>query len=1062
MPSTTRLSAVIVPVLSNAQTLTRPANRMRKGSVQKTACLWSATSEALMAKESSMGGLGGMTEGINHDTIEEQLGLIEHAWEPSNRLIGRGGKREDEQERDEKKGLELSPRAACPEGSRISASGGLAEDGYGSEAKIGGFSENSTNDADSIRGMRNGSRTACDECASRLGLDLAVAVAASKATAPHTRKGSRVGKPSKCDVPMQEDGGNGEGLTAGRGVRQHRAWTASSIPRLDMDDVVRTARCTHYVIHVETCRRHPIVSEHHGDVDVAHRGCSSLVSRMQHRRAVGLQHCGEKRFRLTYAFRSRLDRLPDRDTGQVEEVSRTTRRKADMGINKVQGFGKSTRGSSYLYINLSNLAVHTFPEKTARKNRVARIFAEMPPEPLWRDSKPGPSRLHSPLTASASPFLASPSPSPIDEDDDEQYDPMDDAQDQFKLGLECRLPAVCSSSIKQCAHGQLAILRKLLENTQVSQSVIVLSLHYIFRLKERNDFTLGKPVVNSASLNTYTNKTWSDVSAIPLDELNTMEREFLLGVGFRLFVDKPTYDSWLNLLRGLVLAKEREHMRWRSRRHANLILPCVFASSAQESHHHEHPQQQQRARSTSPRRMRGYAYAPAYPFTFAVPSQSHLSTAGPASATTSQSAQTSPSDAYDGARPHSKRRAADAFSPTSATFAARQAKRPTGLALDIGATLASASSHVSTNGNNGMLGRTSVRPHPYAESLRGFERMSLGSVTPVEPPQHQQQQSEQYQHQHQQPERQEHTLAAPYRGADAARRALPSHLYFYALASSPMRPVSAASTATAAVSEASTAVPGPVEVKIEEADAEAAMGEAFYPPGAERKARLRYSRQAGDGYYGTYGYNGSHPAYGRMDRRRTATQTQAQTHPNGSVPPPALRACALVRIARPPARPPARIGHTQSARTSPLSSFVDIYGTVAGPSIPRRRARASTGCARRTSSTRTTTYIRTTTPAYKPTRQCARADAHIQAVTATSLASALGEPQPVAFANAGAPGVAHFYGTGAGSGSVAGGAGFSGGAMGAPQSSLAGGVPMESQSVGASPSAHVNARGRRL
>ncbi|KAH8111443.1 cyclin-domain-containing protein [Phellopilus nigrolimitatus] len=951
---------------------------------------------------------------------------------------------------------------------------------------------------------------------------------------------------------------------------------------------------------------------------------------------------------------------------------------------------------------------------------------EMHTEPLWRDSKPGPSRLHSPLTASASPFLASPSPSPIDEDDDEQYDPMDDAQDELEPaqqqaqqrtewdatewqnelqqqreadpyvypepGLEpetshhladwvtnsqkrsahfiaektCEM--VCylwfssslgpsaaaasrhrrerererrraasaarsnangnansnsnsassagsppfaarplsnarTASLQFCASPEfVAFMQKLLETTQVSQSVIVLSLHYIFRLKERNDFTLGKPgsefrvAVCALMLankfvddNTYTNKTWSDVSAIPLDELNKMEREFLLGVGFRLFVDEPTYDSWLNLLRGLVLAKEREHMRWRSRRHAGLILPCVSASSqqhaqeyagrrenhmgpskgygysAQESHHHEHPQQQQRARSTSPHRMRGYAYAPAYPFTFAVPSQSHLSTAGPASATTSQSAQTSPSDAYGGARPHSKRRAADAFSPTSATFAARQAKRPTGLALDIGAALASASSHVNANGNSGMLGRTSVSAHPYAESLRGFERMSLGSVTPVEPPQHQQQQqSEQYQHQ--QPERQEHTLAAPYRGADAARRALPSHLYFYALASSPMRPVSAASTATAAVSEASTVVPGPVEVKIEEADAEAAMGgEAFYPPGAERKARLRYSRapaQAGNGYYGAYGYNGNHPAYGTYGQtaysngsyaqqtaeRTYSTSTSAQLSSSSSgssssayIEPASVRAAPTPLSALPSTHlpnphqrvqshhqqtqaqahtqtgpyhlpplalalslaPPApRIGHTQSARTSPLPSFADMYGAVAGPSMSASHCPPLMYTTAPPSESvdgvyaphvqHTHHHIHThhhaPAPAYKPYtpapaqmhayRQQLHAPPphhHHQAVTATSLASALGEPQPAAFANAGPPGVAHFYSSGAGgapyaysplrgssAGSVAGGAGFSGGAMGAPQSLSAGGVPMESQSVGASPSAYIYARGRRL
>ena len=36
-------------------------------------------------------------------------------------------------------------------------------------------------------------------------------------------------------------------------------------------------------------------------------------------------------------------------------------------------------------------------------------------------------------------------------------------------------------------------MQKLLETTQVSQSVIVLSLHYIWCLKERNRFTAGLP-----------------------------------------------------------------------------------------------------------------------------------------------------------------------------------------------------------------------------------------------------------------------------------------------------------------------------------------------------------------------------------------------------------------------------------------------------------------------------------------------------------------------------------------------------------------------------------------
>ena len=36
-------------------------------------------------------------------------------------------------------------------------------------------------------------------------------------------------------------------------------------------------------------------------------------------------------------------------------------------------------------------------------------------------------------------------------------------------------------------------MQKVLETTQVSQSVIVLALHYIYRLKIRNCYTNGQP-----------------------------------------------------------------------------------------------------------------------------------------------------------------------------------------------------------------------------------------------------------------------------------------------------------------------------------------------------------------------------------------------------------------------------------------------------------------------------------------------------------------------------------------------------------------------------------------
>ncbi|KAF8920663.1 hypothetical protein CPB85DRAFT_1428724 [Mucidula mucida] len=173
-------------------------------------------------------------------------------------------------------------------------------------------------------------------------------------------------------------------------------------------------------------------------------------------------------------------------------------------------------------------------------------------------------------------------------------------------------------------------MQKLLETTQVSHSVIVLSLHYIWRLKDRNDRIWRERVASASDSdsenardseaqpgsefriavagmmmankflddNTYTNRTWSDVSGISLTEINRMEREFLLGVDFNLYVDKRTYEKWLWMLKGLVSAKEKEKGALRARRHRPLDKKKVSGSPTAP------PKiDRVRARSTSPHRI---------------------------------------------------------------------------------------------------------------------------------------------------------------------------------------------------------------------------------------------------------------------------------------------------------------------------------------------------------------------------------------------------------------------------------------------------------------------------
>ena len=61
-----------------------------------------------------------------------------------------------------------------------------------------------------------------------------------------------------------------------------------------------------------------------------------------------------------------------------------------------------------------------------------------------------------------------------------------------------------------------------------------------------------RPGLISFFSNTYTNKTWSDVSRISLSEINQMEKEFLNGLNHNLYVDLATYESWVRMLSGLI------------------------------------------------------------------------------------------------------------------------------------------------------------------------------------------------------------------------------------------------------------------------------------------------------------------------------------------------------------------------------------------------------------------------------------------------------------------------------------------------------------------------------
>ncbi|KAI0344024.1 hypothetical protein BDW22DRAFT_1355296 [Trametopsis cervina] len=297
-------------------------------------------------------------------------------------------------------------------------------------------------------------------------------------------------------------------------------------------------------------------------------------------------------------------------------------------------------------------------------------------------------------------------------------------------------------------------MQKVLETTQVSQSVIVLALHYIYRLKIRNRYTNGQSgseyrVAIAALMmankflddNTYTNKTWSEVSGIGLEEVNRMEREFLLGIDFGLYVDKTTYVSWLNLLKGLVLAKDKDSRHWRRSPRARAPGHPRTHRSIQRQHHTRVP----RARSSSPNRV-----YPSPVSQYTAPSNMPVNHTPP--------------------RSGSKRSAADAFSPTATSYTpSKQAKRPAGLSLAI------------PEHHQGPPSAHSVSP---SEPLQSFAKLSLGASPGVLRPAVRQESSPAWpstQSQNVPPQ----TLASAYRVDEQRTYAAPQSLYFYSLACSP-------------------------------------------------------------------------------------------------------------------------------------------------------------------------------------------------------------------------------------------------------------------------------------
>ncbi|ORX52391.1 hypothetical protein DM01DRAFT_1336759 [Hesseltinella vesiculosa] len=103
--------------------------------------------------------------------------------------------------------------------------------------------------------------------------------------------------------------------------------------------------------------------------------------------------------------------------------------------------------------------------------------------------------------------------------------------------------------------------RSILQATQLSESVVLLSLKYVaillrnqpyLRGAEGSEYRLYTVALMLANKflddNTFTNKTWSDISGMKVFELNLMELEFLQVLKFALFIRKREFDDWKSVL----------------------------------------------------------------------------------------------------------------------------------------------------------------------------------------------------------------------------------------------------------------------------------------------------------------------------------------------------------------------------------------------------------------------------------------------------------------------------------------------------------------------------------
>ncbi|KAK9474395.1 uncharacterized protein V1510DRAFT_412118 [Dipodascopsis tothii] len=127
---------------------------------------------------------------------------------------------------------------------------------------------------------------------------------------------------------------------------------------------------------------------------------------------------------------------------------------------------------------------------------------------------------------------------------------------------------LCPTSIPSAEFREF--VEDILMQTQLSHAVVCLALLYMYRLKMMNSQVIGNPgsefrvftvglMLGNKFLddNTYTNKTWSEVTKLPVGEICVMELEFLTHIKYSLFVSPSQWTDWINQLRMFLRVREQ-------------------------------------------------------------------------------------------------------------------------------------------------------------------------------------------------------------------------------------------------------------------------------------------------------------------------------------------------------------------------------------------------------------------------------------------------------------------------------------------------------------------------